>query len=67
MPVHAKHMRADNEGDNTSAKVNHFKMCEGFVHGHSKKQGKVRSNNGGPLQQTAGAGGQGGKGRCTWT
>ena len=27
----------------------------------------VSCNNGGPLQQTAGAGGQGGKGRCTWT
>ena len=53
MPVHAKYLRADNEGNNTTAAFNHFKMRKGPVHGHCKKQGKIRSNNGGLVQQTS--------------
>ena len=37
----------------TTAEVNHFKMRKGPVHGHCKKQGKIRSNNGGLVQQTS--------------
>ena len=42
-------------------------MRKGFVHGHCKKQGKIRSNNGGLVQQTSGTGRQGSKRRGTWT